>query len=777
MRAPRLDDVRPVDHRTTAPPGRPDGGMARRPPGKGGFSYVAPPRRRRQRSLLASIMLYAGSGLVLLGVLGLTFLALAPPTDFIRQQAIAAVKQQTGRDLTIRGPASLTFYPAIGISLADVSLSAPAGMSAPATVEMKRLDVAVKLVPLLSRRVEVKQLVLTHPRIDLRIDKAGRTSWEMASAAGPARIRLAEARDASRRDDAGGAAHHLVLAQASAGATRGSPATASLEGLALEDVRIIDGTIEYNDERNGASHRVASLDATVAADKLTSPLNAKGDLEWRGQPIEFNVTANSAASLLEQGRARLAVTVRSKPLALDYSGSADTAAGTGLTLDGNVAVNTPSVRAMLSWVGTDMAPGEGFGPLSLKSRLRLSPSVVSLDGAELALDAIRANGTVQLDTGKARPHVRAELSVAELNLNPYIAAGTTTAQQSAPEANRPASGGRVPAAEPPATTPRSIEDLLNSQRGPQVRGYTARSGWSDEPFDVAALRLVDADAKLTVGRLVVRDIQIGRSDVVLALKGGVARTTFERVELYQGNGRGLVTLDATAARPAIGANIVVDGVQANGLLKDAAAIGWLSGTGRMTLALTAAGSSQRQLVSGLNGRVETTFSDGAVSGFNVGKIARGLSQGQLAGLKAAPAEKTDFSELAATFDIVNGLATNQDLRLLSPLLRITGAGKVMLPERQVDYTVRPKLVSEAAGQGGTIDLAGIEVPVRITGSWDDPKFTPDLSKVDVGQAAKAIEQLGKNLKGKNAGEIVDELLGKDSKEADQAKKLLDKLFR
>ena len=42
-------------------------------------------------------------------------------------------------------------------------------------------------------------------------------------------------------------------------------------------------------------------------------------------------------------------------------------------------------------------------------------------------------------------------------------------------------------------------------------------------------------------------------------------------------------------------------------------------------------------------------------------------------LKASQTEKTDFSELSASFQIADGVARNRDLELKSPLLRLTGA--------------------------------------------------------------------------------------------------------
>lgn len=794
---PRLDNVRPNEQRTMPP-----GSRGHAPPLRMAPPPSAGPRRAaqagrpraahapRESSTAWTVTWMTLTGIGVLAAIGVAYVVIAPPVDFIRQQAVAAVKKETGRDLVIRGPASFTFYPHIGVSLQDVSLSAPPGMGGAPTVAMQRLDVAVKLMPLIEKRVEVRQLVLTKPAFYLRIDKSGRASWDMAFlAAEPQPVRYAEAVTTATLRDTGGAA--IVLAQAGTSAgSGGKAARAPIDDLALDDVRIVAGKLDYSDERNGTRHSLASIDASVSAPKLTSPLKAKGDLDWQGQSIEFDGTLSTLAGLLQEKRAKVSLEVKSRPLDATYTGAVDTSAGT--SLDGNVTANSPSLRALAQWLGHALPQNDGFGPLALSGRIKSAPDSITLDNADVTLDGARAVGRIAATLGAARPQVKADLKIAELNLNTYIgsagggaAPAAASPVKAAPTTARPAAAA-PPAAAPPAvappaaapdTAPRSIEELLERQSGPRVKGYTARSGWSDEPIDVAMLDLVDADAKLSVGKLIARDVTIGQSDLVLALKNRVARTTFERVQLYEGTGRGTATLDASTATPKLAANIVVDGIAAAPLLKDTASIDWLSGRGKLTLAITAEGTTQRQLVSRLAGRAEAAFTDGAITGFNVGKVVRGLGQGKLTGLQQSAAEKTDFSQLSATFDIVDGIATNQDLTLLSPLLRVTGAGRVMMPERQIDYLVKPKLVSEASGQGGALDLGGIEVPVKITGSWDRPSFAPDLSKIDAGQAAKAVEQIGKSLKGKNAGEIVDDLFGKDSKEGQKAKKLIDQLFR
>ncbi len=63
--------------------------------------------------------------------------------------------------------------------------------------------------------------------------------------------------------------------------------------------------------------------------------------------------------------------------------------------------------------------------------------------------------------------------------------------------------------------------------------------------------------------------------------------------------------------------------------------------------------------------------------------------------------------------------------MLAPLLRVTGAGLVPLPPRTVDYGAEFTLVASTEGQGGDAALAGLPIPVRITGPWADPSYDVD----------------------------------------------------
>jgi AsmA protein len=202
------------------------------------------------------------------------------------------------------------------------------------------------------------------------------------------------------------------------------------------------------------------------------------------------------------------------------------------------------------------------------------------------------------------------------------------------------------------------------------------------------------------------------------------------------------------------------------------------------VSLTTKGGTERALVQNLNGKGKVTFLDGAIRGINIAAMVRNATTAFL-DKSAGEAQKTDFAELSGSFVIRNGLLDNQDAKLLSPLLRVAGKGKVDLPKRTVDYRVEPKLVASLKGQGGEDDKSGLMIPFLITGPWDKPSVKPDLAAAvgDIAKdPAKALKTLGGD--GKLPGSVGETLksLGGQSGDGGEeegtpdAGKALKKLF-
>lgn len=705
------------------------------------------------------MMLYALLGLMAMAAGAIAIAMFTLPAGFVRDRIIVAVKDQTGRDLVIAGPASFTVFPHLGISLGDVSLSGGPGFEdAAPLVKMSALDVSVALWPLFQREVRVQKLSLRDPVFNLSVDADGWRSWDFAVNDGaPRPVRLAQAETGAPLSDADSG---LVAPEPDV-PQRGS--TFRVGDVALDDVRIDNGSLLYHNALTGGVTELSAINVSLGLAALTQPLAADGSLAWKGRTVRFDGTLTSLAELVANRPAKLKVALASDALEATFEGSATLQ--DALLTEGILSANSSSARDLLAWFGTDLKPSDGFGRLSAKGLLRGTREQFTYSNAEIVLDRTTAHGEVSLDTRGMRPFVKANLKLSELDLNLYRSkGGSATPRPREPDAS-------------------SIDEILERTEpappGPRVKGYTARAGWSNDPIDLDGLGRLDADAKLSVGHLTVDKIRLDQSDLTVLLKNRVMTTTLDEVRLYGGVGRGTIILDGSGGATArLGVDLKTEGIEALPLLKDAADIDRLTGKGRLGVVLTGDGTSEREIVETLAGRIEFAFEDGAVLGVNVAEMLRNLSRGNLGGLETSPTDKTDFSALTSSWTVTAGVAENQDLRLTSPLLRLTGSGRVLLPHREVDYTLKPRLVASLSGQGGSADLSGLEIPVRVTGSWEDPKFAPDLSGLakDPDQAVGAIRELGKQFKGKNANEIVDGLLGGDGEARGNARETGKKLL-
>ncbi|MGB1541596.1 MAG: AsmA family protein, partial [Cycloclasticus sp.] len=190
-------------------------------------------------------------GLVLLLVVTIIVAPmLIDPNDY-REEIQAVVKDKTGRDLSINGDLNLSIFPWVGVGINEVSLSNATGFNAEYFAEIQEANVKVKLLPLLSRQVEVSTVVLKGMRLNLAKDKRGKTNWEdmiQSSAEGDKKPSDTNA------DQASGAA---------------------LGAIAIGGVQIVDASISWDDASKGESYNLTDLGLSTDALSLGSPMGVE----------------------------------------------------------------------------------------------------------------------------------------------------------------------------------------------------------------------------------------------------------------------------------------------------------------------------------------------------------------------------------------------------------------------------------------------------------------------------------------------------------------------
>ena len=151
---------------------------------------------------LLRLVVFALGGLVLLMVAAAIILPLVvDPNDF-KGEIASAVEAKTGRTLTMEGDIGLSVFPWLGLDIGPVSLSNGKGFSARPFASMKAVQVRIKLLPLLTRQVEMDTVVLQGLNLSLETDLSGKTNWsDLAGAAGSEEVPAAAAGFSGDRAD------------------------------------------------------------------------------------------------------------------------------------------------------------------------------------------------------------------------------------------------------------------------------------------------------------------------------------------------------------------------------------------------------------------------------------------------------------------------------------------------------------------------------------------------------------------------------------------------
>jgi AsmA protein len=292
----------------------------------------------------------------------------------------------------------------------------------------------------------------------------------------------------------------------------------------------------------------------------------------------------------------------------------------------------------------------------------------------------------------------------------------------------------------------------------------------DTPVDLSALKGINAKGKLQVGALQVRGLKLAEVNAQVNAANGRVAVAPHSAKLYEGSVTGELQVDANKNHVALKEEL--KGVAIGPILRDFAQQDRLEGKGDISIDVTTAGASVNAMKRALNGSAKVNLRDGAIKGVNLGEAIRkartllggspSAAQGQSAGDKS---QRTDFSELSASFAIKNGVAHNEDLDAKSPLFRLGGAGDINIPASSLNYLAKASIVATSKGQGGREmeELSGLTVPVRLSGTFDDLKYDVDYRGM-AGAAAKS--QVGEKLRSQ-----VEERL-KDEKIKDRLKGLL-----
>jgi AsmA protein len=728
--------------------------------------------------ILKYLLIALGGLVVVLGGV-LAYVAATFNPNSYKPQVIQMVKDKKQRDLKLDGDIKLKFWPSIGADLGKISLSEFKSDKEFAAIDSLR--VSLKLMPLLSKKVIVDEVEVKGVRATIVKFKDGRMNIDdLLSKEEKTQEQIEfdidhvnfEKADLTYLDEAQAAQYSLSNLNLKTGRiapnvpgkidlsvkVKGNkPAidllvelktkltfdleqqVFALEGMALEAKGAAADLTNLNVKASGGV--VAKLKSgELTTDKLQvamTGVSGKDNLDIKFEAPKLQITKDKATGDKVTIAAKISgpqgVTLANVVLP-GIEGTAAAFKSAGMTLDLDVKQGDQTIKAKVT------SPLSGNFQTQQISLSQLSVNI-TVAGPNLPGKSISGNlnGSASVNGSKQQ---------AQANLAGKVADSTIKAQVG------------VNGFAPPGLTFDVEIDQLDLARympqGAQASGGAAGKGAAaDKPIDVTALRSLRANGKLRIGTLKASNLKASNVRLDIKANGGRVDVSPLSANLYQGSMNGAVSVNAAAATPSFAIKQNLSGVAIGPLLKDLANKDMIEGHGTVNVDVTTQGATVNALKRGLNGGAAVNLRDGAIKGIDVAGTIRNAKAklGSLKGQQTQAADKnqkTDFSELSGTFVIRNGVASNNDLSMKSPLLRVGGAGDINIGEDTINYTVKASVVGTLKGQDGreTSDLKGITVPVRATGPLAAPSFALDYNALLTDTVKQQAEE---RIKGKLEG--------------------------
>ena len=344
--------------------------------------------------------------------------------------------------------------------------------------------------------------------------------------------------------------------------------------------------------------------------------------------------------------------------------------------------------------GRNIPGGRTSAKLSTAIDVNLDQETLVFDGFTLEGLGLESSGHVEINNIFGEPGVRFDLSMDKLDLDRYLHDGSKKRQGPAQSGKK---GGRI------ASLP------------------------------IVAAGTTDMEGDLSIDRLIISNARLDGFRLHLKAQDGVLQADPVTASLYEGRLTASVGLDVNSAIPTLTLNSDLTGIQAEPLLKDMTGKARLRGKGNFTAALAAAGTSFDAMKRSLDGRMTMEFTEGAVAGFNLGRTLRRWKQfnkGRIIDLEETAA--TDFTEFTGNPVAKDGIIRMDDLALKAPAFRLQGTGVLAdLHTNTIDYQARATVVYTAKGAGGKelTELEGLELPLKVSGSLDNPKIRLDWEDI------------------------------------------------
>jgi len=221
-------------------------------------------------------------GLLLILFLATIIIPFLVPASTYKSAIETQISDNLDRQVSINGDVSISPFPVLKAKSGQVTIANASGFKSDNFASMESMDVRIKLLPLLSQKVEVASFDLREPVINLEKRKDGSVNWILGS------------QDQS---------------QSASGPFKRDGRFANLDPT-IGNFHLHNGKISYSDATSSVSHILENVNLSFELPSLNKQITLDGDLMINGLPVDVDITLDTPRTFLN-GK-KTPVTIASK---------------------------------------------------------------------------------------------------------------------------------------------------------------------------------------------------------------------------------------------------------------------------------------------------------------------------------------------------------------------------------------------------------------------------------------------------------------------------------
>jgi AsmA protein len=316
-------------------------------------------------------------------VLVIAVLLIAPAFIDIRDykpELEKKVAEATGRPFSVGDDLSLSLFPWAGISFSDLRLGNTPAFSEKELVTVKSFEVRVKLLPLISKTIQVKRFILNEPNITLVKNKTGQVNW-------------AQPKDTQKKAPAEKTEKESKAPAAEAGLP--------IKDLTVGEFSIKNGSIIWIDHTTDTRKEITAVNLSLEDVSLERPVKLSFSAMLDNQPLSVDGTVG--------------------PVGKDFNTLKNPASKPGI--DMAVEIEAFSPRKLMETMGQKFpvatSDPKALERVALKANLKGDASKVAVTNGLLNLDESTLKFSLNA-SDFSRPNLAFDLNLDRINLDRYL---------------------------------------------------------------------------------------------------------------------------------------------------------------------------------------------------------------------------------------------------------------------------------------------------------------------------------------------------------------------